>query len=361
MHPMTDLIWLYNEQAPSEQRRREIARLAKLLDDDPALDAATVIEVLTEDLGLVLPRTVAVIREANQFLTQRGAIDLAPIVANVRKAKLDETKKMAAVVKETKSLQRVLTPKWFGQLAGIVNAWNPEVVFGLPTHTAFMGYYSDAVCYEGKYLQTLDDAFDRLSAYGSVNQKLREIAGPLAGYVSTAFEMLVLRPLAAAGRIVEYEPLLPGGGHGEALVDLGGQSVYVEARAKMDEERGNGGFNPRTMGVKLFRKLQEKYAAQYSGISEPLVVFFSLGASVLQDIEVEALIVEVLQDRAAKSLTAVVFCDFYQPHKMWLWRNRRARHRLTAAAVSTLYELFPIRRFQTTGLILEKKRRSGTK
>src|SRR5207249_2574513 len=121
------------------------------------------------------------------------------------------------------------------------------------------------VCYGGKYLQTLDDAFDRLSAYGSVNQKLREIAGPTAGYVSTAFEMLVLRAFAAAGCIVEYEPPLPAGGRGEALVNLGGQNVYAEARVKMDEERGSGGFNPRTMGAKLFRKLQEKYIAQYAG------------------------------------------------------------------------------------------------
>ena len=172
--------------------------------------------------------------------------------------------------------------------------------------------------------------------------------------------MLVLRPLAADGCILQYEPLLPSGGRGEALVNLGGQSIYVEARVKMDEERGSGGFNPRTMGVKLFRKLQEKYAAQYVGINAPLVVFFSLGSSVLQDIEVEALIVEVLQDRAAGTLTAAVFCDFYQPHKMWLWRNRRATHRLTLSAVRKLYELFPIRRFRTTGLVLEKRRRRAT-
>jgi len=346
VHPLTESIW-----------GRKVACVAELLNEDPSIDAAALIEIVTSDLRLIVPRVLTVVSAANQLLTRRASIDVLPIVMSLREAKLELARKMEAVVKETKHLRRVLTPKWFGQLSGIVNAWNPEEVFSLPTHTAFMGYYDDVVCYQSDYLQTLDEAFDRLSAYGSVNQKLREIAGPSSGYVSTAFEMLVLRPFAAHGCIVEYEPLLPGGGRGEALVNLGGQGVYVEARVKMDEERGSGGFNPRTMGVKLFRKLQEKYAAQYAGIDAPLVVFFSLGASVLQDIEVEALIVEVLEDRAARSLTAVVFCDFYQPHKMWLWRNRHAKHRLTRAAVQTLYEIFPIRRFQTTGLVLEKRRR----
>jgi hypothetical protein len=59
----------------------------------------------------------------------------------------------------------VLTTRWFGQLVAIVNAWNPEQVFSLDTHTAFMGYCDDVILYGGKYkyLQTLDEAFDRLS------------------------------------------------------------------------------------------------------------------------------------------------------------------------------------------------------
>jgi hypothetical protein len=359
MHPITESIWLYDEHAPAQHRRRRIVRLAELLEENPSIDAAALIQIITNDLGVVVPRAVTVVGAANRILTRRSLVDALPIVITVRQAKLDVVQKMETVVRETKHLGRVLTPKWFGQLRGIVNAWNPEEVFSLPTHTAFMGYYDDIVCYQSDYLQTLDEAFDRLSAYGSINQKLREIAGPSSGYVSTAFEMLVLRPFAARGCIVEYEPPLPGGDRGEALVNPGGQNVYVEARVKMDEERGSGGFNPRTMGVKLFRKLQEKYAAQYAGIDAPLIVFFSLGASVLHDIEVEALIVEVLEDSAAWSLTAVVFCDFYQPHKMWLWRNRRAKYRLTRAAVQMLYDMFPIRRFQTTGLVLEKRRRSA--
>ena len=31
-----------------------------------------------------------------------------------------------------------------------------------------MGYYTDAVCYSGDYLPTLDAAFDGLGAYGSL-------------------------------------------------------------------------------------------------------------------------------------------------------------------------------------------------
>ena len=357
VHPLTDLIWLYNEQAPPEARRRKVALLVQLLDSDESIDGERVVATLTADLGLVVPRAVTLIRRANSQLSKRAPVDEAPIVANVRGAKLAEVDKMEQLVAATHHLRRVLTPRWFAGLRSIIAAWDPATLFKLPTHTAFMGHFTDVVCYGGDYLQKLDDAFVQLEPYGSIKQKLREIAGATAGYVSTAFEMLILRAFAATGIIEAYEPPLPAGGRGEARVNLGGQSVYVEARVKMDEPRGGGAFNPRTMGVKLFRKMQEKYVEQYAGIDAPLVIFFSLGASVMHDIEVEAMITEVLQDRASKTLTAVVFSDFYQPHKMWLWRNRRATHRLTPAAVSALYALFPIRRFRTTGLVLPKRSR----
>ena len=357
MHPLTDLIWLYDERAQPEVRRRKIARLAEVLDSDASIDGGNVVAILTADLGLVVPRAVTLIRCANPLLSKRPPINEIPIVTNVRAAKLLEVDKMEQIVETTQHLRRVLTPRWFAGLRAIIAAWDPATLFKLPTHTAFMGYFTDVVCYGGDYLQKLDDAFVQLEPFGAIKQKLREIAGATAGYVSTAFEMLILRAFAAGGSIEMYEPPLPGGGRGEARVNLGGQSVYVEARVKMDEPRGGGAFDPRTMGVKLFRKMQEKYVEQYAGVDAPLVIFFSLGASVMHDIEAEAMIAEVLQDRASKTLTAVVFCDFYQPHKMWLWRNRRATHRLTPQAVSALYALFPIRQFRKTGLVLPKRSR----
>jgi hypothetical protein len=86
-------------------------------------------------------------------------------------------------------------------------------------------------------------------------------------------------------------------------------------------------------------------------VTEPLVVFFSLGVSVLQDIEAEAMIAEVMKDEAGTALTAVVLCDFYQPHKMWFWCNPAAGQQLTPDAVNALYDLFPLREFEKTGLI----------
>jgi hypothetical protein len=352
VHPLIEIIWLYDEEAPSEKRRRDIVRLANLLDGDDSIDEQQVIEMLAAELRHVPPRAVELIRKANTRLTRRSALALDPIIANVRNAKLASVEEMERIVGETKHLKRVLTPRWFEQLRAIVGAWDPEKPFELSTHTAFMGYFTDATCYGCQYLQTLEDAFVRLAPHGSIKQKLREIAGPSAGYISTAFEMLVLRPFAASDCIDVYEPSLPAGGRGEARVNLSGQHLYIEARAKMDEDREDGSFDPAEMGVKLFRKLQEKYAAQYAGVDSPLIVFFSLGASVLHDIEAEAVIAEVHKDKMAKTLTAVVFCEFYQPHKMWLWRNRRATHRLSPDAVKTLYEFFPIRRFRKTGLII---------
>ncbi len=351
VHPLTDAIWLFDEDADEETFEQDVARLAELLDAEPAIDAQGVIRTLTNDLGAVLPRTVPLIRRANSKLARRAPVEIVPIIANVQSAKLDHVGKMEQLVSGTAHLRRVLTPRWFEELRAIVLAWNPKAIFELPTHTAFMGYYTDVVCYAGDFLQTLDDAFERLSKRGSVKQKLREIAGATAGYVSTAFEMLVLRTFAVAGLIDEYEPSLPDGGRGEARVTLGGQQVFIEARVKMDEERAGGAFDPRDMGAKLFGKLQEKYAAQYAGVTEPLVVFFSLGASVLHDIEAEAMIAEVANDGAARTLTAVVICDFYQPHKMWLWCNPTAAQQLTAEAVKALYDLFPLQEFKKTGLI----------
>jgi hypothetical protein len=351
VHPLTEIICHYNE-APAEQRRRGIVRLAEMLDSDNSIDGQRFVDLLTADLPHVPPRAVALVRKANARLARRGPLGLGPIVGNVRAAKLAAVGEMEKIVAETKHLKRVLTPRWFDELRAIIHGWDPENLFDLPTHTAFMGHLTDVTCYGDNYVQTLDDAFARLKRHGSIKQKLHEIAGPSAGYLSTAFEMLVLNPFAASDCIEEYEPRLPSGGRGEASVNLGGQRVYVEARAKMDEERENGMFDPAEMGVKLFRKLQEKYAGQYVGIDAPLIVFFSLGASVLHDIEVEAVIAEVRRDKTGKPLTAVVFCDFYQPHKMWFWRNRRANYRLSADAVKALYELFPIRRFRKTGLVL---------
>jgi hypothetical protein len=163
--------------------------------------------------------------------------------------------------------------------------------------------------------------------------------------------MLVLRRFALANVIDEYEPALPSGGRAEARVALDGQYVLIEARVKMDEERPGGGFDPEDMGLKLFGKLQEKYTVQYAGVTEPLVVFFSLGASVLHDIEAEAMIADVVKDGSAATLSAVVFSDFYQPHKMWLWCNPEAVHELEPVAVKVLYELFPLHEFVKTGFI----------
>jgi hypothetical protein len=187
--------------------------------------------------------------------------------------------------------------------------------------------------------------------YGSIKQKLKEIAGASSGYVSTAFEMLVLRAFVVAGCITEYEPTLPGGGKGEARINLGGQNVLVEARVKMDEERSGGAFDPSEMGAKLFSKMHEKYATQYADVTEPLIVFFSLGASVLHDIEAESMIAEIMQDGTATTLSTVVFSDFYQPHEMWLWCNPTATHQLTGDAMKALFELFPVREFKKTGLV----------
>ena len=350
MHPLTDVIWMFNEDADDEKREQDVARLAELLDAEPSIDAQGVIGTLTNDLGTVVPRTVQLIRQANSRLSRRPPVEIAPIIAIVQSAKLDHVEKMTRLVAGSAHLLRVLTPRWFEELREIVLAWDPEALFELQTHTAFMGYYTDVVCYAGDFLQTLDDAFERLAKYGSV-KKLKEISGASAGFVSTSFEMLVLRRFAVARLIDEYEPALPGGGRGEARVTLGGQHTFVEARAKMDEERGGGAFDPMDMGLKLFGKLQEKYAAQYAGVTEPLVVFFSLGASVLQDIEAEAMIAEVVKDGAATTLTAVVLCDFYQPHKMWLWCNPAAAQQLTSDAVKALYKLFPLHEFEETGLV----------
>jgi hypothetical protein len=351
MHPLTDVIWLFDDDADDEKREQDLARLAELLDAEPAIDAQAVIETLTKDLGTVVPRTVPLIRQANSKLSRRPAVEIAPIIAAVQSAKLDDVLKMEEIVKNTVHLRRALTPRWFEKLREIIRGWDAESAFELPTHTAFMGYYTDVTCYAGDFLQTLDDAFERLNKYGSVRQKLTEIAGPSAGYVSTAFEMLILRTLAVPGHIEEYEPFLPAGGRGEARINLGGQRVLVEARVKMDEERFAGAFDPAETGAKLFGRLQDKYAAQYAGVAEPLIVFFSLGGSVLHDIEAEAMIVEVIKDGAASTLTAVVFCDFYQPHQMWLWCNPTATHRLAPNAVRALYDLFPVREFRKTGLL----------
>jgi hypothetical protein len=351
MHGLSDIVLLFDEDADEEKCEQDVALLAELLDADPAIDAQGVIEILTKDLRTVLPRTVALIREANSRLSQRPPIDIAPIIARVQSAKLDYVAKMAQLVEGTTHLQRVLTLPWFEKLRGIILSWDPVTVFELPTHTAFIGYYTDAICYAGDFLQSLDDAFVQLSKYGSIKQKRAEIAGASAGYVSTAFEMLVLRRFAIADVIDEYEPTLPSGGRAEGRVALNGQHVLVEARVKMDEERPGGGFDPEDMGLKLFGKLQEKYATQYAGVAEPLVVFFSLGASVLHDIEAEAMIAEVMKDGSAATLSAVVLCDFYQPHKMWLWCNHEATHALAPEAVKALYELFPLHEFTKTGLI----------
>lgn len=351
MHPLTDVIWLFDDDADDEKRDQDVARLAELLDSEPAIDAHSVIEILMKDLGTVVPRTAPLIRQANSKLSRRPPIEIAAIIAAVQSAKLDYVAKMEEIVANTAHLRRVLTPRWFEELRNIIRAWDAEGPFELPTHTAFMGYYTDVTCYAGDYLQTLDDAFERLGKYGSVKQKLKEIAGASSGYVSTAFEMLVLRTFAVAGCINEYEPALPGGGKGEARISLGGQLTLVEARVKMDEERSGGAFDPSEMGAKLFSKMQEKYGTQYADVTEPLVVFFSLGASVLHDIEAEAMIAEVEKDGTANTLTAVVFCDFYQPHKMWLWCNPTASHQLTGDAVKALFELFPVREFKKTGLV----------
>ncbi|HEX6097339.1 MAG TPA: hypothetical protein VF432_13505 [Thermoanaerobaculia bacterium] len=351
MHPLTAAILLFDEDADEEKCEQDIARLAELLDAEPSIDAQGVIRTITSDLGSVMQRTVPQIRQANGRLSRRPPIEIAPIVASVQSAKLDSIVKMEQIVATTVLLRRVLTPRWFEELRAIVLGWDAESAFELSTHTVFMGYNTDVLCYRGDFLHVLDDAFERLARYGSVKQKLKEIAGARPGYISTAFEMLVLRTFAVAGLIDEYEPALPGGGKGEARVTLGAQHVFVEARAKMDEERPGGGFDPTDMGLKLFGKLQEKYAVQYAGVTEPLVVFFSLGASVLHDIEAEAMIAEVMKDGAATTLSAVVLCDFYQPHKMWLWCNPAAAQHLTPDAVKALYDLFPLQGFEKSGLI----------
>ena len=351
MHPLTEIIWLFDDDADDEKRDQDMARLAELLDAEPAIEAHGIIEILTKDLGLVVPRTVPLIRQANNKLSRRPPIEIGPIISVVQNAKLDCVAKMEQIVANTAHLRRVLTSRWFEKLREMVGAWDAESPFELPTHTVFMGYFTDVTCYQGDFLMTLDDAFVRLKKFGSVKQKLAEIAGASAGFVSTAFEMLVLRTFAVAGCINEYEPALPGGGKGEARINLGGQLALVEARVKMDEERSGGGFCPAEMGAKLFGKMQEKYALQYADVTEPLIVFFALGASVLQDIEAEAMIVQVVQDGAANALTAVVFCDFYQPHKMWLWCNPAATHQLAPEATKALFGLFPLHDFEKTGLL----------
>jgi hypothetical protein len=353
MHPLTEVILLFDEDADEERCDQDVARLAELLDAEPSIDAQGLIGRLASDLGSVLPQTVRLISQANRRLSRRPPIEIAPIVASVRSAKLDYVAKMEQIVASTVHLRRVLTPHWFEELRAIVLAWDPDssTTLELQTHTAFIGYCTDVMCYAGDFLQTLDDTFQRLAKFRSMKQKRQEIAGATAGYVSTTFEMLVLRKFAVAGLINEYEPVLPRGGRGEARVTIGDQHVFVEARVKMDEERRGGGFHPTDMGLKLFGKLQEKYAEQYAGVTEPLIVFFSLGASVLQDTEAEAMIAEVIKDRAAGMLSAVILCDFYQPHKMWLWCNQAAAHKLTPSAVKALCDLFPLQEFQKTGLI----------
>jgi hypothetical protein len=81
------------------------------------VNALRVIEILTNDLGVVIPRAVTVARKANELLTRREPLDLNSIVMKVREVKLDQTLQMADIVKATtKHLNRVLTPCWFGQL-----------------------------------------------------------------------------------------------------------------------------------------------------------------------------------------------------------------------------------------------------
>jgi hypothetical protein len=185
VHELTDVIHLFDEDADEEKCEQDVTHLAELLDADPTIDAPSMIEVLKAELGTVLPRTVHLVREANRKLLRRPPIDLAPIIASVQSAKLDYVAKMEEIVGGTTHLKSVLTPPWFEKLRAIIVSWDPADRFELPTHTAFMGYYTDAICYAGDFLQTLDDGLDQLSKYGSIKQKRAEIAGASAGYVST--------------------------------------------------------------------------------------------------------------------------------------------------------------------------------
>jgi hypothetical protein len=355
MHELTDIVWRHQEDAIMLPRQKSVPKLAALLDSDPSLDGPAVARIVESDLGLVVPRTVSMVGKANRYLKLRPPVDLDPIRDRVRLHKLQHLEAMEKVVLKTKHLRRVLDSKWFDEVRAVIGAWDAASVFSIPTHPAYMGYYDDSALKSTgtNLIVEIDDAFDLILPFaGKLTTKIHQIGSSTENYVPAVFEALIVARLARAGFLREYEPVLPGGGKAEARIEIAGQNILVEARSKVDEDRGSGGaFNPYEMGKKLHGKIRKKYAGQYAAIGEPLVLFFSLDAGVIQDIEPEAAITKILRDPKASTLSAVVFSDTYRGRNMWFWRNPRARHRLTRTAVACLRSVLNLKQFRRTGIV----------
>jgi hypothetical protein len=123
----------------------------------------------------------------------------------------------------------------------------------------------------------------------------------------------------------------------------------------MEHHRGGGMFNPTRMGHRLAAKAREKYAGQLAGATEPVILFMSLDAYVVQDIEPEAMLAELLQDQDSRVLSAIVFSDTYRAKNLKLWLHPDARHPLTDALVGDLGQLLQLSEMVPSGHYLQRK------
>jgi hypothetical protein len=109
------------------------------------------------------------------------------------------------------------------------------------------------------------------------------------------------------------------------------------------------------MGHRLLGKAREKYSGQLSGATEPVVLFMSLDAYVVQDIEVEAMLAELLKDPESRVLSALVFSETYRAKNLRAWFHPDALRPLNTAMVDDLSLLLQLSEMIPSGRYLPRR------
>lgn len=256
------------------------------------------------------------------------------------KSRLAHLEKFRVLLPSTECLKDVFDAAWLEAVREAIDAAHGRPSLQMKTYTAFIGYMQDAILNpEGPNLiEELDRAFSAIrGAVGkALANKLRLAAGDHLSYASTVFEVLLVGRFAAAGRLLEYEPVIASG-RPEAKVQLG-EAVIIEARITADDSfrRPHPFFLPEEGAQRLVSKVEEKYA-QLAAAGAPTLLFLALNVNLhFDDMEVTLALDMIGADHASRMVSGIVLVDDFRARRFRLWRNPQATLPLSAVSEEAL-------------------------
>lgn len=260
-------------------------------------------------------------------------------------------------IEQTKYLKTVFTDDWFDELKELIDNYHGGEPFVTKTHSLFIAYCHELWLYKNNFVQELDRCYGAISdkikthRIKSLRDKLSRLASrDYPNYLGTVYEIIIVGKFTEEGLLKEYEPILPGTKYcPEALVDISGQEILIEATVRVsNEEIPSKQYRPGPGSLMAIEQLhQEKMKGKIdklANIKAPFILFVNVELHIVFPIiGIPEVIRRVKAEHAFEFISAVItsynYCRLDGGH---IYINQLCKNPLNRNSIDKIKEIFKL-------------------